>query len=145
MTWSTTVAGVSTPFRWHSAQSGFWRRNNALALRQRASYPRAFAPPRSASWLYSLRCSSQYTPMSHRLGQPGYRQGLLGLVGISSPQYQESTVVIDGSAAAAVLHGSVHRHDQRDNAVYLFRGFFFVWLDVPGGVSADVDVVEVPP
>ena len=65
--WSTTVAGVRWPFFWHSAHRGYWDRKAFRALCQRASYPRAVASPRRASWLHSLRC-----PRSRRRCRRGW-------------------------------------------------------------------------
>ena len=56
---------------------------------------------------------------------------------------QKPTGIVDGFAAL-VLHGPVQRHDQRHRAVHLFRGFFLVYLQVPGRIGANEGIVHVP-
>lgn len=80
--WSTTVAGVSTPRFKQAAHKGLLARKRLRDFRQSAPYPRSAALPRQRSG-DSLWCSAQYVPFSHRLGQPGYRHGRLGILGIA--------------------------------------------------------------
>ena len=80
--WSTTVAGVNTPRFKQAAHRGLLARKRLRAFRQSAPYPRSAALPRQRSG-DSLWCSAQYVPFSHRLGQPGYRHGRFGLLGIA--------------------------------------------------------------
>lgn len=64
---------------------------------------------------------------------------MLRLKGKNAALVVDRTAVCDTDALRPV-----ERHDGSDRAVDLFRGFFFIWLDVSGRVGTDEDVVHHP-